>query len=55
MTETRWGECRICKQVRMLQSVIGQHTGEFWAGWVCQDCLNKLQEKDWRDDDGQES
>lgn len=49
MLETRWGECNICKQVRLLYSVVGKNsrTGNIWAGWICSDCLDKQREKDW--------
>ena len=46
MLETRWGECKICKQVKLLYSVIGKCNGELWAGWICSDCLEKQHEKD---------
>ena len=46
MNETKWGECRICKQKQILQSVIGSLRGQVWAGWVCCRCLEELQKKD---------
>ena len=54
MLETRWGECQICKQVRLLYSVIGKNNGKLWAGWICGNCLEKQHEKDWGKKDGEE-
>jgi len=52
MLETRWGECVICKQVRLLYSVVGKtKDGGIWAGWICSDCLEKQHEKDWNKKD----
>lgn len=44
--ETRFGECRICKQKKLLQSVIGSYKGELWAGWICSDCYRMFMEGD---------
>ena len=52
MLETRWGNCAICKQTRLLYSVVGKYKGQLWAGWICHECLENQREKDWGKNDG---
>lgn len=54
MLETRFGKCQWCEgHNRVLHSVIGQHDGKLWAGWICSECLEKAYQKDWgKQEDG---
>ena len=51
MLETRWGECQFCKRTRVLYYVLGSYSGkQIWAGWICRECFEKQQRKDWGDE-----
>lgn len=39
--ERRFGECKICGEKRLLNSVIASYRGQLWAGWICGECFRK--------------
>ena len=48
MIETRFGKCQWCERHnQVLHSVVGQHDGQLWCGWICYECLVAAQQKDW--------
>lgn len=43
--ERRYGTCSVCKENRMLESVLGSYNGQPWAGWMCQKCYEEIRDK----------
>lgn len=43
--ERRYGTCQVCKENRMLESVLGSYHGQPWAGWMCQRCYEEIRDK----------
>ena len=44
-TETKFGECKICKEKNILQSVIASYKNSVWCGWICNKCYKELVNK----------
>ena len=48
--ETRFGKCEWCgKHNVLLHSIVGQHEGKIYAGWICSECLQEKQKQQWGD------
>ena len=43
----KFGECKLCKQNRMLTWVLGQVKGSdrLFSGYICQECYEKAKEQ----------
>ena len=48
MVETKFGKCDWCNRHDvLLHSVVGQHEGKIWAGWICAECLMAKRKQEW--------
>ena len=43
--EKRFGVCNVCKQERMLESVLGSYKGQPVAAWMCHRCYVEIRDK----------